>query len=116
MHRKGNIRINELKEYTKYSERTINYTFTHYYGFSPKTFCLILRFQNALQQLTKVSIHSLTELAQELGYADQSHFIREFKRFNLLSPKKSSQTIAQQCYQNHIVYIDQIMQHKNIQN
>ncbi len=99
----GNIRISDLTEYTRYSLRSINHIFTQYYGLSPKTFCLMLRYQTALHQITKHLRLSLTHLAQELGYADQSHFLNEFKRYNVVGPKKFMREVAVHQYQKHIL-------------
>ncbi|WP_118973028.1 helix-turn-helix domain-containing protein [Taibaiella koreensis] len=49
-------------------------------GFSPKKYLRILRFQEALR--TAGSGRSLTEVAYACGYADQSHFIYDFKAFS----------------------------------
>lgn len=99
----GNIRINDLTDYTHYSIRSINHLFHQYYGLTPKTFCLILRNQRALHALTQPRRRLLTHLAQDLGYADQSHFLNEFKRYNVMSPKKFTQAIDSHQYQQHIV-------------
>lgn len=52
--------------------------FGQYVGIRPKTFARIVRFRRALQ-LAKT--HRWPELAQELGYFDQSHLIAEFREF-----------------------------------
>lgn len=102
LHR-GTIRVADLTDYTRYSARSINTIFTQYYGLTPKAFCLMLRYQTALQEMTKHRHLSLTDLAQELGYADQSHFLSEFKRYNVLGPKKFMRAVDTHQYQGHIV-------------
>lgn len=84
----GDIRISDIETITGFSPRYIYKTFTDQFGFSPKLYCLISRFQNALRNLINDKKISLTELAINLGYADQSHFLREFKKFAAISPKK----------------------------
>lgn len=100
----GNIRVSELTELTHYSIRSINSYFFQYFGLTPKTFCLIVRNQKALQDLTKNQYSSLTDLALDLGYADQSHFLSEFKRYNVISPKKFMNAVNSHQYQDHIVF------------
>lgn len=86
--RRGNIRVAELCEDTGFSPRAINRAFSEYYGYSPKAFCLILRYQHVLSQLTHQQFERLTDLAADSGYADQSHFLHEFKRYNGQGPKQ----------------------------
>lgn len=100
---RGIIRVDEISEYTKSSIRTINHSFTHYYGLSPKTFALIVRYQDALQQLTKGQANSLTDLALDLGYSDQSHFLKSFKQHNLSTPRQFKKMIEEYDYQQHIL-------------
>ncbi|AWM80296.1 AraC family transcriptional regulator [Gammaproteobacteria bacterium ESL0073] len=84
----GDIRIADIESLTGFSTRYIYKTFTDQFGISPKFYCLTLRFQNALLKLLYNDSVTLTELAIDLGYADQSHFLREFKKFAAVSPKK----------------------------
>lgn len=56
-------------------------------GFSPALFARILRAQRTYRMLERGEAASLTELAHACGYFDQSHFIRDFKRFSGLNPR-----------------------------
>ena len=56
-------------------------------GFSPALFQRIVRFQRCYRMLERGEVANLTELAMVRGYADQSHFIRDFKRFSGLNPR-----------------------------
>jgi AraC-like DNA-binding protein len=67
------------------SARYMQQLFVQYTGLTPKLFSQINRFQNSLQ-LIREGNASLTSIAYECGYADQSHFIREFKSFTGLTP------------------------------
>ena len=67
------------------SARYMQQLFVQYTGLTPKFYSQINRFQNSLQ-LVKEGNSSLTSIAYECGYADQSHFIREFKTFTGLTP------------------------------
>jgi AraC-like DNA-binding protein len=46
----------------------------------------ISRFELALNRLATVDYSELTSIAFELGYTDQSHFIKEFQEFAGMSP------------------------------
>jgi AraC-like DNA-binding protein len=63
------------------SPRNLGRLFGRYLGFSPKYFARIVRFQKALRILMKDAETALGTVSAECGYFDQSHFIRDFKRF-----------------------------------
>ncbi len=79
----GGLNISDLSEETGYSDRYIRKIFEKYIGFSPKQFCQIVKFQNSLDMILKTESSLL-----DSSYYDQSHFIREFKKFTLLTPKQ----------------------------
>ncbi|MBL7952075.1 MAG: AraC family transcriptional regulator [Flavobacteriales bacterium] len=56
-------------------------------GFSPALFLRIVRFQRTYRMLENGTATTLTDVAHAAGYFDQSHFIRDFKRFSGLNPK-----------------------------
>jgi AraC-like DNA-binding protein len=63
------------------SPRNLGRLFARYLGFSPKYFARIVRFQKALRILMKDAETSLGSVAAECGYFDQSHFVKDFRRF-----------------------------------
>jgi AraC-like DNA-binding protein len=67
------------------SARYMQQLFLQYTGLTPKLYSQINRFQNSLQ-LVRQNEDSLTSIAYECGYADQSHFIKEFKAFTGYTP------------------------------
>ncbi len=58
-------------------------------GVTPKLFGKINRFQHSLGLINQKDT-SLTDIAYEAGYFDQSHFIREFKSFTGVTPSSYS--------------------------
>jgi AraC-like DNA-binding protein len=87
------------------SARYMQQLFVQYTGLTPKLYSQINRFQNSLQ-LVRAGNVSLTSIAYECGYADQSHFIREFKSFTGITPsgysvKNSPVTLAATCPQEN---------------
>ncbi len=82
----GNINIEKLSAEFCFSHKQFNRLFSEFIGFNPKLFARIVRFENALDHHN--SYDSLTKLAYAYGYHDQSHFIREFKRFSGYPPKE----------------------------
>ena len=82
----GTINITQIAEQCSLSRRQFERKFKEYTGFSPKQFCRITRFNTALKSL-RHNI-SLTQLAYDLGYYDQSHFTNDFKAFSGIKPSE----------------------------
>jgi len=60
--------------------------FSKYVGINPKKFASIIRLQNVIQINSKDK-RSLSQIAIDSGYYDQSHFIHDFKSLTGLTPK-----------------------------
>lgn len=56
-------------------------------GINPKEYGQIARFQRALRMMQLGSC-DYVDIAYATGYSDQSHFIREFRKFSGLTPKQ----------------------------
>ncbi|QIP16515.1 helix-turn-helix transcriptional regulator [Spirosoma aureum] len=67
------------------SPRYLQTLFLRYTGVTPKVYHKLNRFQRSLKLVTRHEV-SLTSIAYECGYFDQSHFIREFRSFTGLTP------------------------------
>jgi AraC-like DNA-binding protein len=85
---KGSGQVMRIAERLNLSERTFERRFEQNVGVGPKTFANICRFRSALCDLRSGRFKSLTEIAFENGFADQSHFIRSFKKFSGKVPGK----------------------------
>ena len=83
----GVTRVEELASQSCQSPRQFERNFKRFSGFSPKLFSRIIRFQTALAEYNNKS-KSLTEIAYQCGYYDQSHFIQDFKEFSGHSPRE----------------------------
>jgi AraC-like DNA-binding protein len=68
------------------SERQLERRFLARIGVTPKRFATLRRFERAVARATTAP--SLTAAALDAGYYDQSHFIREFRRFAGSSPRE----------------------------
>lgn len=71
------------------SSRQLQRLFHFYIGDTPKTFSKVVQFQNILK--AKPSTQSLKQdkLFYDVGYYDQSHFIKDFKNFYGVTPTKA---------------------------
>ena len=67
------------------SSRYLQKLFLQYTGLTPKLYYKINRFQKSLI-LTSNKQESLTSIAYQSGYFDQSHFVRDFKFFTGVAP------------------------------
>ncbi len=68
------------------SKRSLQRIFNRYVGVSPKWIIQRYRLQEAADQLEQGLVTDWTALAHDLGYYDQSHFIRDFKAVIGISP------------------------------
>lgn len=82
---KGEITVNHLVKYTGYTERHIERIFNEYIGLNPKKFGNIVKLHFFLN-LLKYKQSNITNLCYEAGYADQSHLIKEFKKYTGITP------------------------------
>lgn len=82
---RGIVNVTQLAAGHFISKRQFERKFKEFAGFSPKTYSRIIRFQAALREYG--SNKSLTDIAYDCGYYDQSHFINDFKEFSGYNPK-----------------------------
>ncbi len=69
------------------SQRQLQRTFQEKLGYTPKMYSRMLRFRDAIHFMRQHPNSKMTEIAYDFGYADQSHFIREFKDFTGQNPR-----------------------------
>ncbi len=77
----GSISIKELSQKVFWSSRQINRYFNQQFGISLKAYCNILRFRASLEHIAQ------GKLSPQLNFTDQSHFIKEIKKFSGVIPK-----------------------------
>jgi AraC-like DNA-binding protein len=83
---KGAIPVKSVRESLHMTERTFERNFASQIGISPKLFSQIIQFQAALGQLTGQQKLQLSDIVFQNGFADQSHFIRSFRKFSGQTP------------------------------
>lgn len=82
----GSIQIIDLCNQLNISQSPLEKRFRKVIGASPKKFASIVRFKSIINAATHLP--SLTGLAYESGFYDQSHFIKEFKKFTGDTPNE----------------------------
>lgn len=81
--------VSTIQLYREYniSKRQFQRRFKERAGIQLSMYIRVLKFQRSLQLLHENKVRKLSDIAYTLGYADQSHFIREFKCFTGYTPK-----------------------------
>lgn len=84
--REGRLSIPELAREFAISQRQLERLYQSQVGMSPKQYSQLLRVESARLALKQMNKQSTTDLAVELGFYDQSHFIREFSAVIGMTP------------------------------
>jgi AraC-like DNA-binding protein len=79
-------RVRELAQEAGLSRRRFAQVFREQVGLTPKLYCRLQRFQNALKQIASGASVDWAQLALAAGYCDQAHLAHEFRNFSGLSP------------------------------
>jgi AraC-like DNA-binding protein len=88
--RRGNVRVSELCSATGIGERTLERAFTAAVGMPPSSYIRLVRFLAACSTLRRGEWVTLTRLAHDCGYYDQSHFIADVRAFAGMTPRDLS--------------------------
>lgn len=68
------------------SLRQVERMYQKYIGLTASTYCSLNRFHNSLNQLLRSDYSKLSDLAYDNEFFDQTHFIKEFRRFTGNTP------------------------------
>ena len=84
----GRVIVENLSAEYDYTSRQLERLFRKMYGCTPKRMCQFFRLLSAVNMIRLSPGLSFSDIAQQLGYSDTSHFQREFKRFMGMTPGK----------------------------
>lgn len=73
------LKVDDLVERIHISKRTLQRIFNDYVGINPKWMIKRYRLHEAVERLENSRENDLLQIALELGYFDQAHFIKDFK-------------------------------------
>lgn len=76
------LSVKEVSDITRWDRRKINRYFNNQFGLSLKTFMDIIRLRSSFESVKKGILYP------DLDYYDQSHYIKEVKKYTGESPKK----------------------------
>ena len=81
------LQVSELADIACLSSKQFGRIFNMYVGMMPKEYARIVRFQKSMWMLQNHSL-DYAGIAYCCGYADQSHFIRDFRKFSGITPSQ----------------------------
>jgi AraC-like DNA-binding protein len=73
------VKVDDLIARTELGKRALQRLFARYVGVSPKWVIMRYRLHEVIERLAVEKTVDWAQLAAELGYFDQAHFIKEFK-------------------------------------
>ncbi|MDR8390803.1 helix-turn-helix domain-containing protein [Aliifodinibius sp. S!AR15-10] len=82
----GFNKIDDLPDKVYISQRQLEREFNKKIGITPKRYMRIARLNEVHRKLEEEQELELTKIAFDCGYADQAHFIRDFKSFMGVNP------------------------------
>jgi AraC-like DNA-binding protein len=85
---RGTKSLNVILKNDLTKRRQVERNFAKQIGLSPKKLSKVIRLQATLQLLLNNSTSTLTDIAYENEYYDQTHFIKDFKEFTGITPKE----------------------------
>lgn len=85
---KGLLSVKQLQEYYFISEKQLERRFNSLIGISPRHYLKITRFRKAINLIGNKNFTKLSDIAFQLNYFDQAHFIKNVKELSGLSPRK----------------------------
>jgi AraC-like DNA-binding protein len=95
---RGKISIEQLASETCLSRKQFERKFSELIGITPKQYLKNIRLQYSLYLKSRNDYLTITDIAYEVGYYDQAHFINEFKMQTGFTPK--------QYFDNNVSYSD----------
>jgi len=87
LRRRGRVMVQHLAEAAGVSRQHLTRLFRDGLGVAPKLYCRLARFQSGLAFAGCGKKVDWAQAAVEMGYADQSHMIAEFREFSSLTPQ-----------------------------
>jgi len=93
--REGGVRsVRQMERDTGLSPTRFIHLFREHVGLTPKLFCRVRRFHNALGRIEKGLPVQWAQIAADCGYFDQAHLIRDFRIFAGITPAECSREMS----------------------
>lgn len=99
----GSIPVSQVAEAAHATVRTLERKFKQSSGYTVKDVSALIRFEQVRNHLWLHPNSNLAGLAHELGYTDQSHLSKEFKRYSGTTPSAFARNAKKQALSNDFV-------------
>ncbi len=86
---KGVLSATKLAGTCFLSSRQLERLFREYVGITPKKLCNLVRYQCLWNELLKNPRLPILDVVSQYGYTDQSHLMREFKRYHAMNIREA---------------------------
>ena len=83
----GNLSVSSIAHQMGCSVKTIERRFKHKVGLAPKAYCRLYRFHRSILEMGSPT-EKLSDIAYDCGYFDQTHYIKDVKRYAGMTPKE----------------------------
>ena len=91
----GSMHVRDLVKRLNVSERQFERRFGRTVGVPPSLYLRIMRFQETVRLMKSGRIERLADVAYDLGYTDQSHFIKDIRELTGYTPKSLSLAVEE---------------------
>jgi AraC-like DNA-binding protein len=91
----GSIQVRHLLKSLNVSERQFERRFGRSVGVPPGRYLRMMRFQEAVRLMKAGRVERLSDMAYDLGYTDQSHFIKDVREFTGYTPRSLSHEVEE---------------------
>lgn len=86
---KGSMDISNLAKESFVSTRQLERLFHEYVGIAPKKISNLIRYQFLWREILSKPDFDVLSAVQKLGYTDQSHLLREFKKYHSMDIRRA---------------------------
>ena len=92
------LSLNKILELTNYSYSTLERHFKRDTGLTPKQYQCLRRYKAAVEEIYDTQNTDWIYYVEKFGYFDQSHFIKEIKRYTTFTPAQLLSTPGLRTY------------------
>ncbi len=96
---KGTMEISDLVKESFVSSRQLERLFHEYVGVTPKKLSNLVRYQFLWREILQQPDFNILDAVYKYGYTDQSHLVREFKRYHSMDIR-SAKILAMENVEN----------------
>lgn len=95
--KKGNIDVMELSKEIHISTRQLERLCKFYVGISPKKLASLIRYQYVWNDIAFKKDFHILDAVEKFGYVDQSHLLKDFKKYHLMLPNEAKEFAVKSC-------------------